>query len=66
VIYSPFLSATKGDIRMEKAHASALIAKHAGLDARITAEIRRPSPDSALLSELKKQKLKIKEAIAGL
>jgi len=51
---------------MEKAHASALIAKHAGLDARITAEIRRPAPDSALLSELKKQKLKIKEAIAGL
>ena len=51
---------------MEKAHSSALIAKHAGLDARITAETRRPAPDSTLLAELKKQKLKIKEAIAGL
>jgi hypothetical protein len=51
---------------MEKAHSSALIAKHAGLDARIAAEARRPAPDSTLLAELKKQKLKIKEAIAGL
>ena len=51
---------------MEKAHSSALIAKHAGLDARITAEARRPAPDGKLLAELKKQKLKIKEAIAGL
>jgi len=58
--------ATEGEIRMEKAHSSALIAKHAGLDARITAETRRPAPDSTLLAELKKQKLKIKEAIAGL
>jgi len=66
MIYSLPLSETKGDIRMEKAHASALIAKHAGIDARITAETRRPAPDTALLAELKKQKLKIKEAIAGL
>lgn len=51
---------------MEKSHASALLAKHAGLDARITAEIRRPAPDGTLLAELKKKKLKIKEAIAGL
>jgi hypothetical protein len=56
---------TKGDIRMEKAHSSALIAKHAGLEARIVAETRRPAPDSTLLAELKKQKLKIKEAISS-
>lgn len=66
MIYSMPLSETKGDIHMEKAHASALIAKHAGLDARIAMEARRPAPDTALLAELKKQKLKIKEAINGL
>ena len=51
---------------MEKAHSSALIAKHAGLDARITAETRRPAPNTALLADLKKQKLRIKEAITGI
>jgi hypothetical protein len=51
---------------MENSHSSALIAKHAGLEARITAEIRRPSPDSALLADLKKQKLRIKEIITRL
>lgn len=51
---------------MEKAHSSALMAKHAGLDARISAETRRPAPDTNLLAELKKQKLKIKEAIIGI
>lgn len=51
---------------MDKAHSSALIAKHAGLDARIAAEANRPAPDSALLAQLKKQKLRIKEVIAGL
>ena len=51
---------------MEKAHSSALIAKHAGLDARIAAETNRPAPDTTLLAQLKKQKLRIKEAIAGL
>ena len=51
---------------MENSHSSALIAKHAGLEAKITAETRRPSPDSALLADLKKQKLRIKEIIAGL
>lgn len=51
---------------MEKAHSSALIAKHAGLDARIAAETNRPAPDTTLLAHLKKQKLRIKEVIAGL
>ncbi|AGH51224.1 MULTISPECIES: YdcH family protein [Sphingomonadales] len=48
---------------MDNAHSSALIAKHAGLDARIAAENNRPAPDGILIANLKKQKLKIKEAL---
>ena len=51
---------------MDSAHVSALTAKHAGIDQRILEENRRPQPDGALLSTLKKQKLKIKEALASL
>ena len=51
---------------MENTHFSALQAKHAGLDARISAERLRPSPDNSLLATLKKQKLKIKEALSRL
>ncbi|MBV9840878.1 MAG: YdcH family protein [Sphingomonadaceae bacterium] len=51
---------------MNASHSSTLIARHAGLDARITAERSRPAPDEALLSRLKKQKLKIKEMLVGL
>ncbi|MCJ8157806.1 DUF465 domain-containing protein [Sphingomonas sp. LaA6.9] len=51
---------------MEQAHFSALEAKHAGLEHRIAEESRRPSPDSAMLAQLKKQKLKIKEELAEL
>lgn len=50
---------------MEQAHFSALEAKHTGLESRIAEESRRPSPDLALLSQLKKQKLKIKEEMAS-
>jgi hypothetical protein len=48
---------------METGHSTALIAKHAGLDAMITAETRRPAPDSTRLAHLKKQKLRLKEEI---
>ena len=51
---------------MENAHSSALLAKHHGLDQRIAAENSRPAPDGVLLAELKKQKLKIKEALSRL
>lgn len=51
---------------MTTAHSSTLIARHAGLDARIAAEHGRPLPDEALLTRLKKQKLRIKEALARL
>ena len=51
---------------MNASHSSTLIARHAGLDARIAAERTRPAPDTALLSRLKKQKLRIKELLTGL
>ncbi|RJF92883.1 DUF465 domain-containing protein [Sphingomonas cavernae] len=51
---------------MEQAHFSALEAKHAGLEHRIAEESRRPSPDSGILAQLKKQKLKIKEELAAI
>ena len=51
---------------MHQAHVSALQAKHAGLEARIVEETQRPAPDAAMLARLKKEKLKIKEEIAGL
>jgi uncharacterized protein len=51
---------------MHQAHVSALQAKHAGLEARIVEEAQRPRPDAATLARLKKEKLKIKEEIAGI
>lgn len=48
---------------MDNAHISALGAKHAGLDAQISTELQRPAPDSTLVATLKKQKLKLKEAM---
>lgn len=49
---------------MENAHKSALAAKHAGLERRIEDEARRPIPDPVVVGMLKKQKLRIKEALA--
>ena len=51
---------------MQESHISALETKHAGLDARISEESHRPLPDMATLARLKKEKLKIKEALARL
>jgi len=51
---------------METAHSSALTAKHAGIEAKIADEIRRPAPDMTLVARLKKQKLKLKEALGRL
>ncbi len=49
---------------MESSHVTRLEAKHQGLEAALREERARPSPDSAKIQHLKKQKLKIKEAIA--
>ncbi len=51
---------------MQQAHISALEMKHAGLDERIAQESQRPMPDTAMLARLKKEKLKIKEELAGI
>ncbi len=51
---------------MQNAHMSSLESKHAYLDSRIAEENQRPHPDDTLLSRLKKEKLRVKEAILGL
>lgn len=51
---------------MQNTHMSALEAKHAGLDARLAEENQRPNPDMVTISRLKKEKLKIKETLAGI
>lgn len=50
---------------MDNGHISALQAKHAGIDARIKAETSRPMPDAALLANLKKRKLRLKEEMTA-
>jgi hypothetical protein len=42
---------------------SSLIAKHAKLEIQIQEEIQRPLPDGGHLSELKREKLKLKDEI---
>jgi hypothetical protein len=46
-------------------HLNALQSKHAGLEARLRDELARPAPDTAMIQAIKKQKLRLKEAIAG-
>jgi hypothetical protein len=48
---------------MVESHMIALETKHADLDKRIADETLRPQPDNFLIASLKKQKLKIKEAL---
>ena len=47
-------------------HLAALKRKHSALEEKITLETARPQPDSVQLSELKKQKLVLKEEIEKL
>ncbi|MXP13297.1 DUF465 domain-containing protein [Altererythrobacter confluentis] len=49
---------------MESSHVIALQSKHAGLDAKIRAELNRPAPDEVMVQSLKKKKLRIKEELA--
>ncbi|UVO53443.1 DUF465 domain-containing protein [Sphingomonas sp. SUN039] len=49
---------------MATAHVSSLTAKHADIEARLDDEQRRPRPDTVLIALLKKQKLRLKEAIS--
>jgi len=50
---------------MDKAHVEALASKHAALHAQIDSEEHRPHPDEDLLARLKKEKLKLKDALVG-
>lgn len=47
-------------------HVDALKAKHADLDRLIAEEESRPRPDEARITELKRQKLRIKDEIVHL
>jgi hypothetical protein len=48
---------------MANPHLEALASRKKLLEGRIAAEMRRPAPDSATLSRLKREKLKIKEEL---
>ncbi len=48
---------------MDTSHVSSLQLKHAGLERQIQQELSRPLPDNAVIQTLKKQKLRVKEAI---
>jgi len=50
---------------MENSHISALRAKHDALKTKIRFELSRPMPDAFRLSELKKQKLRLKESLGS-
>ena len=50
---------------MDKAQADALESKHAALHALIDEEEHRTHPDEDLLHRLKKEKLRIKDELAG-
>ena len=48
---------------MANAHRDQMIARHARLDANLSAELKRPLPDPARLRRLKQEKLKLKDAM---
>ena len=50
---------------MHSSHVDALKAKHAGLEARLHDDQTRPAPDIAMIQQIKKQKLRIKEELAA-
>lgn len=50
---------------MMNPHRDALTNRHAQIENRIAAESQRPVPDTVLITELKREKLRLKDAIAG-
>jgi hypothetical protein len=67
VIYSKVvtLALRKGQAPMDKAIVEELESKHAALHALIEEEEHRTHPDEDLLHRLKKEKLRLKDVIAG-
>ena len=51
---------------IDDAHLAALSEKHASLESQINQETHRPMPDELLLAQWKKEKLRLKEVIAGI
>ena len=49
---------------MASTHLEALSSRHRVIDGEIANEMRRPVPDTARLSRLKREKLKLKDEIA--
>lgn len=45
-------------------HIAALREKHAWLERKLEEAIRRPAPDEALIRDLKRRKLKLKDELA--
>ncbi|WP_448585808.1 YdcH family protein [Thermaurantiacus sp.] len=50
---------------MASPHLEALATRHKSIEGQIAQEMRRPVPDSMLLARLKREKLKVKDEIAG-
>ena len=50
----------------QEAHVAALTQKHAALEEVIAEENQRPNPDSLKLTELKRQKLRLKDELQQL
>jgi len=51
---------------MSNSHRDMLAARHARLEAKLGTELKRPVPDSAMLRQLKAEKLKLKDELANL
>lgn len=58
--------AKEAELMALESHIRELDVRHRNLDMEIDAEARRPSSDPAKLTEMKRQRLKIKEEIASL
>ena len=66
MVYCQVLSRPrKGTTQMEKAQVDSLASKHAALHAMIDEEEHRAHPDEDLLHRLKKEKLRLKDALSG-
>ena len=51
---------------MPNAHLASLAARHAQLESALLREGQRPMPDTVRLAELKREKLRLKEAMQSL
>lgn len=49
----------------QTSHLQTLTARHADLEERLRQERSRPAPDDVTITDIKRQKLRIKEQLAG-